>query len=75
MGYNKMLKKYLAYLAMIIIAVIGIFTVFKLEYDTNLVTGSFVQLPDVKFLFVPLAFILFLVLVFLSLNACKRRNI
>ena len=69
-----MLKRCLTYTAMIIAAVIGIFVVFRLENDTNLITGSFVQLPAMKFFFVPLAFVLFFVIVIFALNLCKRKD-
>jgi hypothetical protein len=57
-----------------VLSAIGILIVFKLEESTNLITGSFINLPTAsKLVYLPLVLILLLIIGIL-IFLCKRRN-
>ena len=65
----------LVYLGIIIAAVVGILMVFKLENETNLITGGFATQPPQSKWFVLPVILVFLLILFLALSISKRRKI
>ena len=64
----------LVYIGIIAAAVVGILMVFKLETESNLITGSFAEPASQSKFFVLPVILVFLLIVFLALFVFRRRK-